>query len=107
MYRRQPRSTRTDTLFPVPTLFRSVLDALRPHLAGVGEIAAQHPELAVVHIGLVVLDVGAEDRQVERAAPVPEPGLRPRLDMLDGFGLDRRRGEIGRASCRERVCPYV
>src|SRR3546814_5918287 len=42
------------------------LDTLRPHLAGVGEIAAQHPELPVVHIGLVILDVGAEDRQSTR-----------------------------------------
>src|SRR3546814_10039957 len=29
MIRRPPRSTRTDTLFPYPTLFRSVIEALR------------------------------------------------------------------------------
>src|SRR3546814_4556944 len=31
MIRRPPRSTRTDTLFPYTTLFRSVLDRRRPH----------------------------------------------------------------------------
>src|SRR3546814_15312147 len=30
MIRRPPRSTRTDTLFPYTTLFRSVVDAVRP-----------------------------------------------------------------------------
>src|SRR3546814_8223880 len=31
MIRRPPRSTRTDTLFPYTTLFRSVLEAFRHH----------------------------------------------------------------------------
>src|SRR3546814_12739191 len=31
MIRRPPRSTRTDTLFPYTTLFRSRADAARPH----------------------------------------------------------------------------
>src|SRR3546814_1236964 len=34
MIRRPPRSTRTDTLFPYSTLFRSVLDAMTQALAG-------------------------------------------------------------------------
>src|SRR3546814_8753615 len=46
MIRRPPRSTRTDTLFPYTTLFRSVgsLDVLHgdPQLAGVGLAAAEH-----------------------------------------------------------------
>src|SRR3546814_20242606 len=32
MIRRPPRSTRTDTLFPYTTLFRSAIDAFRPQL---------------------------------------------------------------------------
>src|SRR3546814_16914689 len=46
MIRRPPRSTRTDTLFPYPTLFRSLLifQALKPSrllrlvVAGIGQI---------------------------------------------------------------------
>src|SRR3546814_10702322 len=34
MIRRPPRSTRTDTLFPYTTLFRSVVDALHHQRAG-------------------------------------------------------------------------
>src|SRR3546814_19890799 len=42
MIRRPPRSTRTDTLFPYTTLFRSVR-LHRPHAAGA------RPRLGVVH----------------------------------------------------------
>src|SRR3546814_2518331 len=35
MLRRPPRSTRTDPLFPYPTLFRSALDFSMPRLGGV------------------------------------------------------------------------
>src|SRR3546814_9633409 len=83
-------------------------------LAGIGEIAAQHPELAVVHIGLEIPDVGAERAEVESDAPVPELGFDPRLIMIDRFGLHRcggedrvAVGELGSASCREKVCQYV
>src|SRR3546814_5388788 len=37
MIRRPPRSTRTDTLFPYTTLFRSVARHVRDHPAGEGE----------------------------------------------------------------------
>src|SRR3546814_17173687 len=39
MIRRPPRSTRTDTLFPYPTLFRSIVDRFLDHLAEIGLIA--------------------------------------------------------------------
>src|SRR3546814_20590057 len=67
--------------------------ALRADLAGIGEIAAQHPELAVVHIGLEIPDVGAERAEIESDAPVPELGFDPRFIMIDRFGLPRRGGE--------------
>src|SRR3546814_7029831 len=38
MIRRPPRSTRTDTLFPYTTLFRSVLDEIRAQLVGGGRL---------------------------------------------------------------------
>src|SRR3546814_5741494 len=45
--RRPPRSTRTDTLFPYTTLFRSTLGAL----AHRGDLAREHPE-GVAALGL-------------------------------------------------------
>src|SRR3546814_1145491 len=54
MVRRPPRSTRTDTLFPYPTLFRSarqLFDADRParvHAAGGDADLRPHAELAAV-----------------------------------------------------------
>src|SRR3546814_8078865 len=43
MIRRPPRSTRTDTLFPYTTLFRSAARHLLGDLPGRDRIAAEHP----------------------------------------------------------------
>src|SRR3546814_8650844 len=63
MLRRPPRSTRTDTLFPYTTPFRSLLQVAVQHQVGEG------PEAAMVEIhqqeGKVVDDVDAGDRVVE------------------------------------------
>src|SRR3546814_11588544 len=45
MIRRPPRSTRTDTLFPYTTLFRS--DALRPHALDIRQPAAAEVRVAL------------------------------------------------------------
>src|SRR3546814_21001904 len=118
MLRRPPRSTRSDTLFPYTTLFRS--DAV---LEGTQ---------ALLVPGLVALEdldeVAVEDRRLhrvergkhpcDRACPGigivrPQAGMtlgdmehdRPRLEQGEiAFFIGRK---IGRASCRERVCPYV
>src|SRR3546814_13816447 len=105
MIRRQPRSTRTDTLFPYTTLFRSFgfLVATRAMAAamemarqfGIGLVAARHS----THFGMAacyVLQAVEQDflslvfTNASRAMP-PWGGRR----------------EIGRATCRERVCQYV
>src|SRR3546814_15087537 len=128
MIRRPPRSTRTDTLFPYTTLFRSRFEA--------GEAAAQRAQRLGRIEGAEIAELAAvEDR---RAAVIRmNPGLTvPDDDALilaaDGadehrnlpaavFAVDRLAavarkfalghaddaGEIGRASCRERVCQYV
>src|SRR3546814_18542120 len=53
MIRRPPRSTRTDTLFPYTTLFRSRVNDL-PSIAGTTQYQhpTGHPSLAFVAIGL-------------------------------------------------------
>src|SRR3546814_2308809 len=56
MIRRPPRSTRTDTLFPYTTLFRSDVDAEGAHLGDVaGDLRHHrrvHAVLPVAHQGL-------------------------------------------------------
>src|SRR3546814_4608109 len=70
MIRRPPRSTRTDTLFPYTTLFRSVgvvrcreHRLARPLLDDLPEIHDRHPVGEVVHHRQVVAD--QDHRQVQ------------------------------------------
>src|SRR3546814_20204066 len=78
MIRRPPRSTRTDTLFPYTTLFRSMRAVIEP--------AMLH---AFTKFGETVLYFAAGQ-------------------VIKPKGLEAGRiDEIGRASCRERVCQYV
>src|SRR3546814_13546876 len=108
MIRRPPRSTRTDTLFPYTTLFRSL-----EHLRRAAELQAVHAR----H-----LDDGPlrRERSLETHDAAGRGDRRPRVmdhllvrvpcDLLDVL-TQRLAGdghaEIGRASCRERVCQYV
>src|SRR3546814_15934409 len=112
MIRRPPRSTRTDTLFPYTTLFRSHLDPAHA-IGGVGgrfgivDIGAprvqRHPAFAI--------PFGARDfRAAETAGAVDADAfgaethrrlngaLHGTADPHSADGLD-----FGRAPCRERV----
>src|SRR3546814_6370114 len=63
MIRRPPRSTRTDTLFPYPTLFRSlelacerkagvdIMRAVEPDFGALGEQLGQRPRAKRLHTG--------------------------------------------------------
>src|SRR3546814_14552429 len=111
MIRRPPRSTRTDTLFPYTTLFRS-----RRNL----------DEAGIVYIGA---EVGPGDILCGKITPKGESPMTPEEKLLRAiFGekasdvrdtslrlppgvagtvVEVRVFKIGRASCRERVCQYV
>src|SRR3546814_19758577 len=103
MKRRPPGATRVDILFPYTTLVRSAhrrIFLLRADLD--------------IHIGLrlVAADVdGAEDhRPVARR--VEHVAIEPLLTVARWQGrrheeLEFGAEQIGRASCRERVCQYV
>src|SRR3546814_15037376 len=101
--RRPPRSTRTDTLFPYTTLFRSVLartrEAGQVSLEGTPDLLPVLKEAGVVDAGgagfLLLLDALLH---VVDGRDVPPPPDAP-------AGAAER--EIGRASCRERGCKYV
>src|SRR3546814_17477468 len=95
MIRRPPRSTRTDTLFPYTTLFRSTP-------------AGAHDDARP--------SVAARDGDLEHRHPRPRP-FRTRSRRLGGrqgaIGPRHRPARlprevmIGSTACRERLCPSV
>src|SRR3546814_15881089 len=93
MIRRPPRSTRTDTLFPYTTLFRSGAgEPLRRHalLLGGADIAGQHRQHGAVHghgdRHLVERNAVEEHLHVlpgiDRGARLPAVAHPPRLHRL-------------------------
>src|SRR3546814_12333424 len=118
MHRRPPRSTRTDTLFPYTTLFRSsacvlevsrtlgcspwrgffrvALPLARPAVAA-GVALALMETLndfgAVQHFGVDTFTTGIYRTWLGMREPAAAAQLAPI--------------QIGRASCRESGCPYV
>src|SRR3546814_13839981 len=109
MIRRPPRSTRTDTLFPYTTLFRSVaVQAVARSLARArraGAVAAGDLRAG----GAVLHDERRQARHVHPAGAADAgagggavPG-RPDRPPRSAPGAV----QIGSASCRERVCQYV
>src|SRR3546814_16345313 len=112
MIRRPPRSTRTDTLFPYTTLFRSFF-FIGKSLCGLGKTAFEEA------------GGGSPDRPRMNARGIADgrliyPAAIPELDRdFDHLVRSRSRShrppetgfhlgdELGRASCRGRVCQYV
>src|SRR3546814_1412572 len=80
MIRRPPRSTRTDTLFPYTTLFRSVdQDAVHARDRAGGEPDQRIADVADRAVGHQALDVGLADRG-ERAQGHGGDGDEPRSE---------------------------
>src|SRR3546814_14538820 len=108
MIRRPPRSTRTDTLFPYTTLCRSVLLDATPEDLPFRRVVVWRTKAALwlVH-GLARL------RLLKPLAARLKPGGKPieltpkQAAALGRFHHVKTLVEIGRASCRERVCQYV
>src|SRR3546814_16292374 len=105
MRRRPPRSTRTDTLLPYATLCRCYLLGeadLRRRARGKkmqAEMDAQRWRFVQ----------GCADQQISEAKANELFDL---IDKFAGYGFNKSHAaayalEIGRASCRERVCQYV
>src|SRR3546814_15275929 len=93
MIRRPPRSTRTDTLFPYTTLFRSSYNGCSQRsFRCIGAAPAEAFE-KVARLGRNRGCIAAE-----AIGAYPPSNFGPRvLDLCF---------QIGRASCRERVCQY-
>src|SRR3546814_13841407 len=114
MIRRPPRSTRTDTLFPYTTLFRS--DNIS-HLLFHAYVAMNEFRYAAVFAN--ALRASFSTLSVPSATDDLNPLSAKPLGSRDanGFGRNRDNGDfsvptahgsqIGRASCRDRVCQSV
>src|SRR3546814_13800257 len=87
MIRRPPRSTRTDTLFPYTTLFRS------PAMWVAAGSPPTFGEAAELGLGAFCFSNGAPSQLA--------PLVKNYKSKIGGAT------QIGRASCRERVCKYV
>src|SRR3546814_18604255 len=102
MILRPPRSTRTDTLFPYTTLFRSDEDF--PAEAG-------KPHNSLLHAG----EIQRSERTGDLRVALTLRGIHRNQPATDQITLRAPGGlagifsheQIGRASCRERVCEYV
>src|SRR3546814_15297558 len=108
MIRRPPRSTRTDTLFPYTTLFRSA-GHRRGHEEGAGLDAIGDDAMAAA---VQALDAVHDDAPGTRAFDVRThldqavgqvDDLRLPCRVLEHGGAVGQGSQIGRASCRERV----
>src|SRR3546814_12975210 len=112
MIRRPPRSTRTDTLFPYTTLFRSLL---APQLRRSDRAAWRSRAMILAMNGR-----NDEATQIVRATLPPQlaENILPyllRMDRLNPaqmaaaahFGRFPSGEQIGRESRRERGCQYV
>src|SRR3546814_13253128 len=129
MIRRPPRSTRTDTLFPYTTLFRStplprealqlLLTSLEKHLGanllrvkGLVNVVEEPGRPAVIQGAQHLLhnlawlpewpDADERTRIVFITQGVPAGELEEMVTLLDSVAQRK----IGRASCKERGCQY-
>src|SRR3546814_18237611 len=109
MILRPPRSTRTDTLFPYTTLFRSV--------SGGRDINEVEVAVGAVEPGRTLAPAAGTESAItiEENLPTAAGKLNPDytfINFIEGKSNSHARAaaehvEIGRASCRARVCQYV
>src|SRR3546814_15787553 len=99
MIRRPPRSTRTDTLFPYTTLFRSIAMKTFPRFV----FAALLLLMTTLAGAQTTFPDFTDLAQKASAAVVYIEATRTAAAHPADAGDDK----IGRASCRERVCQYV
>src|SRR3546814_18635014 len=106
MIRRPPRSTRTDTLFPYTTLFRSAgLDAAVDEGLAVGLLEPHEQRLRTLVLGgdrLAV--VVAEQRRHAHCLSGSVPVAAGPCEHVEPGRPAPGHREIGRATCRGRVC---
>src|SRR3546814_12675988 len=126
MIRRPPRSTRTDPLFPYTTLFRSKVWSALNYLRE-AEVKSYEREFVAIwkerdlrrHLRLLLIDFLGQVNdpldfekicmgEVLKSADLHLFGLKVIAGSTGWFKYFASTAvQIGRASCRERVCRYV
>src|SRR3546814_12618184 len=109
MIPRPPRSTRTATLFPYTPLFRSKDKEIADAHAYAATKFARDILSVADNLGRALAAIGEEQREDEKFKPFVaglEATERELMSVFERHGITRI-AEIGRASCRERVCQYV
>src|SRR3546814_18020821 len=116
MIRRPPRSTRTDTLFPYTTLFRSppafVSRVRFPKWECLADAIRNLPRTSILDSVWILIKLEFQNlsllNKLRRLAKAPS-GSMPAKSGFFLFAVAPRRqpGQIGRASGRERVCQDV
>src|SRR3546814_14077967 len=119
MIRRPPRSTRTDTLFPYTTLFRSTPGVtVRPLITieGSNEVnevffdnvkVPKENLVGEVNKGWTVAKYLLGHERMGGGALGGQKRLLAELKKVSKEEVVDGAPQIGRASCRERVCQYV
>src|SRR3546814_12103011 len=107
MLRLPPRSTRTDTLFPYTTLFRSIPELGVKRILALGNLM---PRIRILYRDGEIdattvrhLTMASKSQQRAWLALHDDPDAYVPTGTYEG-AIDE---EIGRASCRERVCQSV
>src|SRR3546814_11181733 len=111
MVRRPPRYTRTDTLFPYMTLFRSEFwtwSQLCYHPKPLGLRDVNHVYSKLSHFLDHLVEEGFV-RSQHREMLQRSDESQALIELLDAWQppTHSRWAKIGRASCRERVCQLV
>src|SRR3546814_16232882 len=103
MIRPPPRSTRTDTLFPYTTLFRSAAEGLEA-----GEVALLQQLERGAAAGADVVDLAGQPELSDRGRRVAAADHREGTRLSDGLRSEERRvgQECGR-TCSTRGLPYT
>src|SRR3546814_12333364 len=119
MIRRPPRATRTDTLLPYTTLFRSRRTPMSeaPSSTSGSSVVDEPSGRALLEVDGLDVFLGESHILHQVSFQVPRGGITALLGR-NGAGktttlrgvlglVDRQGREIGRASWRESVCQYV
>src|SRR3546814_18211211 len=108
MIRRPPRSTRTDTLFPYTTLFRSPWFARAVSIGHGRKLSDQiDPDAIESSINYITGASILVSRAFLKATGPMREDYFLYCDEVDWCLRARANGQIGRASWRDRGCQYV